>query len=73
MRAIDGSCHTPAGAYATIDAATGRLALDALVARADGTALKRLQSAGDARDADAIGEALGQELRAGSPADLFTA
>ncbi|MDE1900654.1 MAG: hydroxymethylbilane synthase [Alphaproteobacteria bacterium] len=72
MRAIDGSCHTPAGAHATLDA-EGVLHIDALVARADGTDMKRLTSRGAARDADAIGYALGHELRAQSPADLFAA
>jgi hydroxymethylbilane synthase len=74
MRAIDGTCHTPAGAYATLsNGPNGQLALEALVARADGTALIRLNVTGTATDADRIGEALGQELRRNSPADLFAA
>lgn len=72
MRAIDGSCHTPAGAYATLDA-QGVVSLEALVARADGTALMRLSSSGAAVDADALGEQIGFELRAKSPQDLFAA
>jgi hydroxymethylbilane synthase len=72
MRAIDGSCHTPAGAYATLTA-SGRLALDAMVARADGSSLIRLAATGEAKDADAIGEMLGENLRSRSPADLFAA
>jgi hydroxymethylbilane synthase len=70
MRAIEGSCHTPAGAYATLTSA-GQIAIEALVARADGSDLIRLAATGDARDADSIGEALGRDLRSRSPADLF--
>jgi hydroxymethylbilane synthase len=71
MRAIDGTCHTPAGAYATLK--NGQLSIEALVARADGSDLIRLSATGEARDADAVGEALGRELRRNSPADLFAA
>ena len=70
MRAIDGSCHTPAGAYATVDSA-GQLSLEALVARANGTNMLRLKASGDAKEADTIGERLGTLLREQSPADLF--
>ncbi|MDE2028978.1 MAG: hydroxymethylbilane synthase [Alphaproteobacteria bacterium] len=70
MRAIEGSCQTPAGAYATLDAGGG-LVLEALVARADGTGLLRLSSSGTADDAEKIGDALGKELRHKSPPDLF--
>jgi len=72
MRAIDGSCHTPAGAYATLTE-TGELTIEALVARADGSAMVRLSATGATKDADSIGETLGQNLRSRSPADLFAA
>ncbi len=72
MRAIDGTCNTPAGAYATLTA-TGSLALEALVARADGTDLIRLAATGSPENADQIGEMLGENLRRRSPADIFTA
>jgi len=72
MRAIEGSCQTPAGAYATV-APAGSLAIEALVARADGSALVRLTATGDVKDANAIGENLGHDLRSRSPADLFAA
>jgi hydroxymethylbilane synthase len=49
------------------------VSLEALVARADGTALMRLSSSGAAVDADALGEQIGFELRAKSPQDLFAA
>jgi hydroxymethylbilane synthase len=72
MRAIDGSCHTPAGAYATLTVA-GQLSIEALVARADGSDMMRLIATGDTKDADAIGTILGENLRTRSPADLFAA
>jgi hydroxymethylbilane synthase len=72
MRAIDGSCQTPAGAYAVL-LASGQLSIDALVARADGSALIRLSATGNPTDAEAIGEALGHNLRASAPGDLFAA
>ncbi|MGB9153410.1 MAG: hydroxymethylbilane synthase [Alphaproteobacteria bacterium] len=72
MRAVDGTCNTPAGAYATI-MESGQLALDALVARADGSDMLRLAATGNPADADRIGQMLGQTLRKRSPVDLFAA
>jgi len=72
MRAIGGTCNTPAGAYAVLTTA-GQLAIEALVARADGCDLIRLAATGNPVDADQIGELLGQNLRKRSPADLFAA
>ncbi|MDR3451022.1 MAG: hydroxymethylbilane synthase [Alphaproteobacteria bacterium] len=72
MRAIEGSCHTPAGAYAVMTG-PGQFSIEALVARADGTSLLRLSASGAAADADAIGAQLGMELRGRSPADIFAA
>jgi hydroxymethylbilane synthase len=72
MRVIDGSCDTPAAAYAVITS-SGQLALEALVARTDGTDLVRLAATGNPAEADQIGEMLGDNLRRRSPADLFTA
>ncbi|MDR3423815.1 MAG: hydroxymethylbilane synthase [Alphaproteobacteria bacterium] len=70
MRALGGTCQTPAAAYATITP-SGLLALEAMVARADGTDLIRLAATGKPEDADQIGEMLGENLRRRSPADLF--
>jgi len=72
MRAVDGTCNTPAGAYATLTA-SGQLAIEALVARADGSDMLRLAATGNPKDADQIGELLGQNLRKRSPANLFAA
>ena len=71
MRAIDGDCTTPAAAFATITG-SGLLALEALVARADGSDLVRLAATGDVRQAEAIGDMLGEKLRKRAPADLFS-
>jgi hydroxymethylbilane synthase len=72
MRAIDGSCHTPAGAYAVFTK-DGKLAIEAMVSRADGSNLIRLAATGSPEDAEQIGDMLGRTLRKKSPADLFAA
>ena len=70
LAALDGSCHTPIAGYARL-APGGRLRLDALVARADGSFL--LRRGVECLQADAVraGTDLGDSLRADSPADIF--
>ena len=70
MRAIGGTCNTPAGAHAVLTD-SGLLAVEALVARVDGTDRIRLAATGKPEDADSIGEMLGENLKRRSPADLF--
>lgn len=70
LAALDGSCRTPIGAYAQLDAGD-HLRLTGLAARGDGTFLLRRSLAGPASDAARLGAALGAELRRGSPADIF--
>lgn len=70
LGALDGSCQTPIGAYASLSGA-GRLHLTGLVARPDGSFLLRRSLEGMAADAQRIGAELGAALRADSPADLF--
>ncbi|EFH11108.1 hydroxymethylbilane synthase, partial [Teichococcus cervicalis] len=70
LAALEGSCRTPVGAHATLDA-EGRLHLTGLVAREDGTFLLRRRLSGPASEAARIGATLGAELRADSPADLL--
>jgi hydroxymethylbilane synthase len=70
LAALDGNCRTPIGGYARI-LPNGRLRLDGLTARADGSFILRRAIEGEAQDAVALGEALGEELRADSPADVF--
>jgi hydroxymethylbilane synthase len=79
LAALDGSCRTPIGGHARLlpapaDAPRGQprtLHLTGLVARPDGSFLLKRSITGDAVDAARLGAELGQELRAGSPADLF--
>lgn len=66
---LDGSCHTPIGAYALLDG--GQMHLRGLVARADGSECfetERLGSIGEAID---LGRNAGEELRARGGAELF--
>jgi hydroxymethylbilane synthase len=70
LGALDGSCRTPIGGYARL-LTDGRLYLTGLVARADGSFLLKRSVTGAAADAQRLGRALGDELRADSPADIF--
>jgi hydroxymethylbilane synthase len=71
LAALDGSCRTPIGAYATLRP-DGTLTLTGMVARADGTFLLRRAATGSVADAERIGTELGARLHADSPADLFS-
>ena len=68
--ALDGSCRTPIAALARLDG--DRLALDALVATHDGSALFRARREGLAADGEAMGRDAGRELRAKAPASMFS-
>lgn len=67
---LDGSCRTPIGAYARLEA-DREMSLTGLVARVDGSFLLRRTVTGAPADAARLGEELGRSLRADSPADLF--
>jgi hydroxymethylbilane synthase len=67
---LDGSCRTPIGGFARV-LGDGQLHLTGLVAREDGSFLRRGERVGRPKEAQALGEDLGRELRAASPADLF--
>jgi hydroxymethylbilane synthase len=69
LAALDGSCRTPIGGYARL--VDGELRLTGLVAREDGSFLVKAEARGSPRDAEALGRALGDELRGQSPADIF--
>ncbi len=70
LGSLDGSCHTPIGAYARL-LPNDRMLLTGLVARADGSfVLKRAVECGRS-DAARAGAALGDELRCDSPRDVF--
>jgi hydroxymethylbilane synthase len=70
LAALDGSCKTPIGGYARLQA-DGSLYLTGLVARADGSFLLQRSATGPKEDAAAMGRALGLSLKADSPADIF--
>ncbi len=70
LDALDGSCRTPIGGYARV-MADGRLHLSGLVAREDGTFLLQRSGICAVGEAERLGRAMGAELRADSPADLF--
>ena len=75
LGSLDGSCHTPIGAYAKLldpDAAGGgRVRLTGLVARVDGTFVLRRQVECGRADAERAAAELGAELRRDSPRDVF--
>jgi hydroxymethylbilane synthase len=70
LRALDGSCRTPIGAYAR-PLPSGDLLLTAMVARTDGSFLLKRWRRGGVGDAAALGTELGISLRADSPRDVF--
>ncbi len=70
LAALDGNCRTPIGGHATL-LPGGRLLLEGLTARADGSFLLRRAVEGAATDAQRLGQALGEELRRDTPPDVF--
>lgn len=66
LAALGGNCRTPIAALARLDGEA--IALDALIAKPDGTECRRVRKTGWARDAALIGANAGLELReAGGP------
>ncbi|MCK8060520.1 MULTISPECIES: hydroxymethylbilane synthase [unclassified Fusibacter] len=61
LRHIDGSCHMPIGAYATLD--EGLLTLEGLFGNEDGSVMVRQTVSGDPSDAQALGKALADALK----------
>ncbi len=70
LAALDGSCRTPIGGHARL-LGDGRLHLTGLVARPDGSFLLKRSIHGAPTDSERLGTALGDELRADSPRDIF--
>ncbi|MEM7042104.1 MAG: hydroxymethylbilane synthase [Pseudomonadota bacterium] len=66
---LDGSCHTPIGAYAAVG--DGRFHLRGLVARPDGTECVETERFGAPAEAIDLGRDAGKELRERGAADLF--
>lgn len=61
LERLDGSCRTPIGALATIDG--GKVRLDGLVVRPDGTGLLTTFREGNVADAERLGQDAGEELK----------
>ncbi len=70
LAVLDGSCRTPIAGHAEL--VGGTIVLSGLVARPDGSEAREGRLTGDAAEAVALGRALGEELRAGLPADFFS-
>jgi hydroxymethylbilane synthase len=68
---LDGSCRTPIAALATI--AGGRVRLEGLVARPDGTAIVRIDERAPAADAAHLGAEAGRRIKADMPREFFIA
>ena len=69
LRVLDGSCKTPIGAYARVEA--GNVAFRAIVLKPDGSRFFETAASGPLAEAASLGEAAGQELAAQIPADFF--
>jgi hydroxymethylbilane synthase len=67
---LDGSCATPIGGHARMQA-DGSLLLTGMVARADGSFLVKRSLSGLPCDAERLGRALGAELKGLCPSDIF--
>jgi hydroxymethylbilane synthase len=61
LAVLDGSCRTPIGGLARLDGE--KLVLEGLVAMPDGSRMHRVRQTGSSTDADALGRAVGDELR----------
>ena len=72
LQVLDGSCHTPIGAYATLD--DGQLFLRAMVAAPDGSYAYQGERAGSVAtraEAEALAQDLGDEVRSHAPDGLL--
>jgi hydroxymethylbilane synthase len=69
LAALDGSCRTPIAGHASF--AAGRLRLEALVARPDGSVCLRTSRQGALGDGDRLGRDAGLELKARAGPDFF--
>ena len=73
LQVLDGSCHTPIGAYAQIEGQ--ELLFDLVVASGDGTCVFSETARAPVTDpasADAFGRAVAQTLKSRAPSDIFT-
>ena len=70
-RALAGSCEVPLGAFAEID--NGRLRLRGFVAAPDGSRMASAELRGEPKEAEALGQALADELRARGAEEILAA
>ena len=68
-RALSGSCNVPLGAYAELEG--GRVRLRGFVGAPDGSRMVRGEQAGPAEDAEALGAALAEQLKAQGAAEIL--
>jgi hydroxymethylbilane synthase len=69
LKVLDGSCKTPIGAYACVEA--GHVAFRAIVLKPDGSRFFETEVSGPVGEAASFGEMAGQTLAAQIPADFF--
>jgi hydroxymethylbilane synthase len=69
LRVLDGSCKTPIGAYACLDA--GNVAFHAIVLKPDGSRYFETTASGPLGDATRLGETAGHDLASRIPAGFF--
>jgi len=69
LAALDGNCKTPIAGQARI--VDGELKFDGLVAAVDGSQIYRTQKSGAPADAEAIGRAAGEEIKAEAGIEFF--
>lgn len=70
LKILDGSCHTPIAALATI---TGKdIKIEALAAKPDGTSLIRMSHQGSTDKAETVGTELGHKMKSKLPPDFFS-
>jgi hydroxymethylbilane synthase len=69
LRVLDGSCKTPIGAYARVEADS--VAFHAIVLKPDGSRFFETEVSGPLAEAATLGEAAGRDLAAQIPTDFF--
>jgi hydroxymethylbilane synthase len=69
LRVLDGSCKTPIGAYARVEA--GSVAFRAIVLKPDGSQVFETAVAGLPSEASQLGEAAGKDLAAQIPVGFY--
>jgi hydroxymethylbilane synthase len=69
LRVLDGSCKTPVGAYACLEA--GNIAFHAIVLKPDGSRFFETAASGPLTEAAPLGEAAGRDLAVQIPADFY--